>query len=359
MYRQLTILGIAVSCLGVLVVPADAKVRVQASLNATGVDADAAGRARLTLRSASDGKFEIAVRHLARDAAHQVIVAGVHVADLTTNGGGNGKVRFRSRPQSPRDLPLGFDPRTATIVVRDDAGDDVLAASFPDDDVPDAGKVACCIPDDSGTECEDRTAAECAADGGTSVGGAFSCLPNPCPGATPVEDEGKVVCCVPDDAGAECEDRTQDECASHGGMVVSATSCDPNPCAAVPPTGGAAVCCLPDNGGDGANECEDLSVDACTAAGGTVSDATSCTPDPCNATPPPADEIACCVPSATDVVECETLTADACSTAGGTPATSASCTPDPCGGTGGAGGSGSSGSGTSGNGGSDDPSGHH
>jgi hypothetical protein len=122
----------------------------------------------------------------------------------------------------------------------------------------------------------------------------------------------------------------------------------------VPPTGGDVVCCLPDNGGDGANECEDLSAEACTAAGGTVSDATSCTPDPCNTGTPPADEIACCVPSATDVVECETLTADACTTAGGTPAASGTCVPDTCGGTSGSG-SGSGGSG----GGTDDPSGHN
>jgi hydroxymethylbilane synthase len=242
--------------IGALAVPADAKVRVNATLNATGVDADAAGKARLTLRSASDGKFEIAVRHLERDATYEVVIGGVRVADLTTNGGGNGKLRFRSRPRSSRDLPLGFDPRTATVVVRDGVGDDVLAVSFPDDDVPNDGDIVCCIPDDSGTECEDRTADECTAQGGTAIAGATSCLPNPCAGATPVDDDADIVCCIPDDSGAECEDRTQDECLAAGGTIVSATSCDPNPCAAVPPTGGDVVCCLPDNGGDGANECE-------------------------------------------------------------------------------------------------------
>ena len=142
----------------------------------------------------------------------------------------------------------------------------------------------CCIPDDSGPECEDRTADECAAQGGTVVAGATSCLPNPCDGAPPVGQD--IVCCLPDDSGAECEDRTQAECLAGGGVVVNATSCDPNPCAAIPPADPDVVCCLPDNGGDGTPECEDLTADACVAAGGTVSDATSCTPDPCGGTTP-------------------------------------------------------------------------
>ena len=36
--------------------------------------------------------------------------------------------------------------------------------------------VVCCLPDDSGPECEDRTAAQCAAEGGVNLG-AGSCLP--------------------------------------------------------------------------------------------------------------------------------------------------------------------------------------
>jgi hypothetical protein len=351
------IIGIAVVALsiGAIVAPVHAKSHVRTNLTPTGADADASGRATLALKSASDGKFEIAVRHLDRDTTYEVIVGGVRVADLVTTGGGNGKVRFRSRPRNDRDVALGFDPRNATVVVRSAAGDDVLATTFPDDAPANDGDVVCCIPDDSGPECEDRTADECAAQGGTVVAGATSCLPNPCEGATPVGDDGDIVCCIPDDSGAECEDRTQTECLAAGGTVVAAKCCDPNPCAAVPPTGGEIVCCLPDNGGDGANECEDLSADACTAAGGTVSDATSCTPDPCNTGTPPADEIACCVPSATDVVECETLTADACAAAGGSAAPTATCTPDPCGGTSGGDGSGGQG----GPGGGDDPSGHN
>jgi hypothetical protein len=46
-------------------------------------------------------------------------------------------------------------------------------------------------PDDSGPECEDRTVDECAAQGGTVVAGATSCLPKPCDGAS----------CTPDPCG--------------------------------------------------------------------------------------------------------------------------------------------------------------
>jgi len=280
--RTRIIAALAVACAALLLnQDAGARTRVRAPLAPTSSAGTASGQAKLTLKSATEGQFEVKVRHLAPDATYEVIVGGVHVADLTTTGGGSGNVRFRTRPRSQHDVPLGFDPRDATVVVRSAAGDDVLATTFPDDDPTNDGDVVCCIPDDSGPECEDRTADECTAQGGTVVAGATSCLPNPCEGATPVDPD--VVCCLPDDSGAECEDRTQAECLAGGGVVVNATSCLPNPCAAVPPVADEVVCCLPDRGGDGLDECEDLTADVCVAAGGTVSTATSCTPDPCGA----------------------------------------------------------------------------
>jgi len=261
---------------------ADARSRARVALAPTAADANASGRARLSIKSPSDGQFEVKIRRLDPNTTYQLIVGGVHVGDITTTGGGNGKVRFRSRPRNDRDLPLGFDPQNATIVVRSAAGVDVLTASFPDANPGNDDDVVCCIPDDSGPECEDRTPDECAAQGGTVVAGATSCLPNPCDGAAPVDPD--IVCCLPDDSGPECEDRTQAECLAGGGVVVSATSCVSNPCAAIPPADPDVVCCLPDNGGDGAAECEDRTADACIAAGGTVSSATSCTPDPCGGT---------------------------------------------------------------------------
>jgi hypothetical protein len=111
---------------------ADARSRARIALTPTAAEADASGRAKLSIKSPSDGQFEVQVRRLDRDATYQLIVDGIHVADITTSGGGNGKVRFRSRPRSERDLPLGFDPQNATIAVRSAAGADVLTASFPD-----------------------------------------------------------------------------------------------------------------------------------------------------------------------------------------------------------------------------------
>jgi hypothetical protein len=276
--------------------PADArKVKVNQPLVPSGADADARGLARLVLLSASEGTFEVRVRRLARNASYQLIVDGTHVADIVTHGGGGGRERLGTRARSSHDRVLGFDPRGATIVVRSAGGEDVLRTDFPDDQPNDDGGVVCCIPDDKGPECEDRTPDECAAQGGTVIANATSCLPNPCEGAPPVDDA--IICCVPDDSGPECEDRTQSECLAAGGTVVDATACTPNACAPTPPADREIVCCLPDDGGDRMNECEDRTAAACTAAGGTVSNAASCTPDPCNANPPPAGEIACCVPS--------------------------------------------------------------
>ena len=208
---------------------------------------------------------------------------------LSTKGGGSGSVRFRSRPRG-YDLLLGFDPRGQIVTVRSSSGADVLVGSVPGGSsgadvlvgsVPGGStgtpsdNVVCCIPDDRGSECEDRTADECTAQGGT-VSTATSCLPNPCADAPPVEAD--VVCCLPDDSGPECEDRTAAECAAQGGLAVQATSCDPNPCAATPPADANTRCCLPD---DGAAECEDRTPAQCIARGGIDMGPGSCTPNPC------------------------------------------------------------------------------
>jgi SAM-dependent methyltransferase len=264
--------------------PAEAaKARSKQAFAATAVDPDARGSAAFALASASQGSFKIKFRRLAPNASFDVVVNGMRVATLATNRGGKGHMSFRTRPRG-KDLPLGFDPRGAAVVLRDAAGADVLVAAIPVVGPSiGAGELVCCVPDDSGPECEDRTQAECDAEGGTVVAGAPSCLPNPCPGAPSMGDDGDLVCCLPDDSGPECEDRTQAECLAGGGVVVRATSCVPEPCAPIAPPAGEVVCCLPDNGGDGAPECEDLTADACVAAGGAVVGGTSCTANPCGA----------------------------------------------------------------------------
>jgi hypothetical protein len=227
------------------------------------------------LKAADNGRFEVKVRKLDPKATYELLVGDVRVGTLSTTGGGSARVRFSSRPRG-HDLLLGFDPRGRIVIVRNAAGDDVLAGTLPAGSATSSsGNVVCCIPDDRGSECEDRTADECAAQGGT-VSTATSCLPNPCADAPPVDAD--IVCCLPDDSGAECEDRIAAECAAQGGLAVEATSCTPNPCAATPPADADIRCCLPDDSGV---ECEDRTPAQCIAKGGIDMGAGSCTPNPC------------------------------------------------------------------------------
>lgn len=252
-------------------------------LVATGADPDASGRAKLRVTDLTDGRFEVRVRRLDSNATYEILVDGVRVGDVRTSSGGSGKARFRTRPRSSKDRLLGFDPRGAVVAIRNAAGSDVLAVRLAAP-ASDDGDVICCIPDDSGPECEDRTPAECAAEGGV-VSTATSCLPDPCAGVTP-PGGGDVVCCIPDDSGPECEDRTSAECAAEGGVVVAATSCSPNPCVGVvPPADTDIQCCLPDDSGA---ECEDRTPAECVVDGGVNLGAGVCGVDSCTSIPPPA-----------------------------------------------------------------------
>lgn len=274
-----------ITALGVLALAQPALARGKAEVRLTAAaDADASGRARLALRGGSDGRFEIQAKRLDSDASYDIILNDTKVGTLRTSGGGSGRARFRSRPRGG-DQALGFDPRGLFLVVRNAAGEDVLLGTLPtaigstgsNSGGTEAGEIICCVPDDSGAECEDRTPDECSARGGT-VSAATSCLPNPCAGSTPVTQN--IVCCLPDDSGPECEDRTQAECASSGGIVVDAATCVDNPCAGIPAADPDIQCCLPDGGG---YECEDRTEVQCAALGGIRMGAGSCNPDPCAA----------------------------------------------------------------------------
>jgi len=253
--------------------PAAAKQGIRQALTPI-ADADASGQVRLVLRTDSNGKFEIRARGLDLNATYDIIVGGIKVGTLTTTPDGRAHVRFRTRPRG-NDSLLGFDPRGASVVLRNAAGQDVLGATVPQGNPGQPAEVICCVPDDRGEQCEDRSADECAARGGT-VATATSCLPNPCASTPPVDVD--VVCCIPDDSGPECEDRTATECATQGGVVVQASSCDPNPCVATPPTDPDIRCCLPDDNGA---ECEDRTAAQCAAQGGINMGAGSCLPNPC------------------------------------------------------------------------------
>jgi hypothetical protein len=264
--------------------------RVKQNLTATSMAPDARGKARVLVRSSSSGKFAVIAKRLTGNTQYDVIVAGVKVGALHTSPGGSGRILFKTRP-GPRHSLLGFDPRGHRLTLRDaDDGDDVLVGDIPDDD---PASVACCLPegdDDEGEfECEEKSPEECTAAGGTSIGvpggttGA-SCLPNPCD-TTPPADH--VVCCTneshDDESEAECETQgSEHDCAEEGGAVVAAASCDPNPCQGTPPSN-AAACCLSEHEDDGEveMECEVISAEACSAAGGTAAGVASCHDDPC------------------------------------------------------------------------------
>jgi hypothetical protein len=174
---------------------------------------------------------------------------------------------------------------------------DVLAVQLADSSALTGEDIICCIPDDSGPECEDRTPAECTAQGGTATT-ATSCLPNPCAGTPPPVEGGEIVCCIPDDLGPECEDRTADDCALQGGVAVAATSCLPtNPCATTtPPDQNPDIqCCLADDSGP---SCEDRTPAQCAIEGGANAGVGTCTPNPCDSIPPPSA-------NATVIVKCE------------------------------------------------------
>jgi hypothetical protein len=209
--------------------PADALV-VRRSLDATGADDGARGRMILRIRgkgSRRSGALVVRVAGLAARATFDVTVDDIPIGTLDTSRRGKGMARFRTRPRRREQL-LGVDPRGREIrVVAAGGGAAVLGTKVPERGL-DPGDVRCCLPDDSGAECEDRTPEECAAQGGTDLG-AGSCLPSPCAGATPGAGDG-VRCCIPDDSGPECEDRTAAECAAKRGVSIGAGTCIPNPC---------------------------------------------------------------------------------------------------------------------------------
>lgn len=148
---------------------------------------------------------------------------------FTTSRGGAGKARFDTDPRK-NDQTLGVDPRGRTVGVVNAAGAVVLAATLAEGGQIGGADTRCCLPDgggDGAPECEDRTPAECAAQGGIDLGPG-SCLPNPCEGSTPPPAGSDIRCCVPDGGGdgpAECEDRTPAQCAALGGVIIGAGTC--------------------------------------------------------------------------------------------------------------------------------------
>lgn len=265
-----------------MVVPAQARTRINQTLAPTTKAPGAQGQAKLHLKTGSRGKFSVKGRHLSPATTFDVVVNKIKVGTLTTSAGGSGVAKFSTTVRG-HDQVLGFDPQGDEVEVRDADGDDVLDGEMPDDN-PDGGLGCCLGPDhhDEGEiECEDLTEADCAARGGTPAAG--GCLPDPCGGTPPPVG---VVCClatsasgamVDDDPEIECEEADEVDCAAQGGTLVQGTSCDEHPCEPVSPST-VVTCCVPD--GNEA-ECEMLTPEHCTAHGGTANAAASCSGDPC------------------------------------------------------------------------------
>jgi len=287
-----------------LAINAAASAVVTQQLTGTAHAPSARGQARLVLKTRSSGKFSVKAKHLAAGQTFDVVVNKIKVGTLTTNAIGSGSAKFSTTPKR-RSALLGFDPRGDEVEVRDDQGNDDLDGGMPDGHPESA--IGCCLgnDDDQGDdndqgdegqgECEELTAASCTAAGGT-VTTATSCLPNPCASTPPPTT---VVCClahsatgafVDDEPEVECEDDvSQAKCVADGGTVVQAPSCDAHPCQPVPPPN-LVICCV-SQGDQGEqegepqtepSECEHITAARCMAAGGTISAATSCEPDPCN-----------------------------------------------------------------------------
>lgn len=248
---------------------------IRQPLAITGADPDAEGTAKVSLkrrRGRSRGMLEVRARRLAAATLYQLTVDGVRIGTLATNRRGTGRARFRTEPHGREQL-LGVDPRGHGLALLSMVGVTVLVGRLPDDST--AGDVRCCLRDDSGAECEDRTAAECAAEGGIDLG-AGSCLPNPCQDTG--APTGDVACCVPDDSGPECEDRTAAQCAASGGIVVGGNTCGPKSCPALATPDVAVRCCLPDEAG---TACEDRTAARCALDGGVNIGPGACFPNPC------------------------------------------------------------------------------
>ena len=274
--RSGVIAALVAAAIALAATNAMAKTKIRQAMSPTAHAPRASGVARLVLHTPTTGKFTVKARRLPGGKTFDVVVNGVKVGTLTTGPKGTGTAKFTTSG-ARHAATLGFDPQGAPLAIRDeDTGDDDLETDMPDDN-PDSA-IGCCL----GSECEEETAAECTAHGGTPTG-AGGCLPDPCSSNPP---SSKAVCCdtmdsgasVDDDPEVECEDDTSEaDCAARGGMIVEASSCDPNPCQPTPPPQ-LVICCVPDGGG---SECEHVTPDHCTAAGGTVNPATSCDPDPC------------------------------------------------------------------------------
>jgi hypothetical protein len=214
---------------------------VRQKLAATGADAGAYGKATEAQKGGLRGQLVVGREEGDASTSFDVTIDGVRVGTLRSNARGRGSGRFRTEPRKPDEQLLGVDPRAVRWPPCGAAPSRSREGSPTIRSTPRTSAAAC--PTTPGTECEDRTTAQCAAEGGVSLG-AGTCPPNPCAPLPPAD--GNVRCCLANDSGAECEDRTA-ACAVAGGVNIGPGACVPNPCATtsttLPPTALVRVAC--------------------------------------------------------------------------------------------------------------------
>ena len=101
------------------------------SLNSTGMMSGTGGDCTM-VHAGRDGRVLVRVEGLTPNTTFQLLSNGVHVADLTTNAAGRGRLRFRSGRHGRHELQLNFDPAGGPLVITDQAGTSVLTTQARD-----------------------------------------------------------------------------------------------------------------------------------------------------------------------------------------------------------------------------------
>lgn len=143
-------------------------------------------------------------------------------------------------------------------------------------------------------------------------------------GSLPDLDPDMAACCDAD--GNTCSARPPGDCEADGGTVADARSCLPNPCDDRT-ADGTFVCCLPC--GD-PPVCELRTEADCLADDGFVTEGDSCDPNPCAPAAPVQTQ--CCVIDGDQQFfsKCEVRTPDECALGGGVDMGEGGCDPSPC-----------------------------
>src|SRR5438874_5735983 len=186
--RRLIRVAAAVALLLAAPSPGVGATRASQTPAARSPDSRAQGEARVAVprvRKGLDGVLVVLVRKLEPRTTYEIVVQGVRIGTLTTNGAGRGRARFRTHPRRGDQL-LGVDPRGKRVAVHALTGLDSLKGIVPGREGNAGDHIRCCVPGggDQTPECDTVSANECNDKGGSSMGGG-SCMPNPCPPPPP------------------------------------------------------------------------------------------------------------------------------------------------------------------------------